>query len=261
MAALEIPEGIKEFLRKDNARDLLGEVERGNLDVNALYSLSAGRSLLHDACLLGAPYCCKALLALDASPNIQTHGEGAFRETPLHLACYPKQAGCEQKQEECLAALLRSQVRGGGGGRNGKTALHIAAKSNSVPCVLALLRAGADTKLEDTAERTARTYAEHYKAKEAVAAIDGHLAVQETRAMQVETAQNPPYAPVLDEPEYGPATEYLPKAVYDQINYMIREDRLNAQQVTSSVLTDLKGMSSTRALAEIKEYDHRMIMW
>lgn len=71
MAALEIPEGIKEFLRKDNARDLLGEVERGNLDVNALYSLSAGRSLLHDACLLGAPYCCKALLALDASPNIQ----------------------------------------------------------------------------------------------------------------------------------------------------------------------------------------------
>ena len=49
--------------------------------------------------------------------------------------------------------------------------------------------------------------------------------------MLVESARTSPYAPVLDEQEYGAATKFLPKAVYDQINYMIKAEHLHYKDV------------------------------
>ena len=68
---MEIPADVKACVKADDAPGLRREVELGRLDVDALYPGSGGRALLHYACLQGAPSCCRALLDLDASPNIQ----------------------------------------------------------------------------------------------------------------------------------------------------------------------------------------------
>ena len=57
------------------------------------------------------------------------------------------------------------------------------------------------------------------------------LLPQGETAQLVESARTSPYAPVLDEQEYGAATKFLPRAVYDQINYMIKAEHLHFKDV------------------------------
>ena len=127
MSAESIPESIIACLRKDDDTGLEQEVNCDEIlksDINHLFLHTHGRSLLNEASSRGAASCCKLLLTLDASPNIQVdhrltswacmlqparrkpllkwvcltqahpESEGTQQETPLHRACIAKSTRC-----------------------------------------------------------------------------------------------------------------------------------------------------------------------
>jgi hypothetical protein len=123
--------------------------------------------LLHVAVSHGSVECVKALLALKASPNTQSHCEtGISGLTALHLAVVGRHA-------ELVQVLVATKARVDLQDSEGKTALHIAAGSNDVDCVRELLRSdSANLDLLDKKRRTALQYAIDKRSTHAADALE-----------------------------------------------------------------------------------------